>query len=322
MNPLLKAVFFLLGFFLLLAVGGVISIFVRFPDVGPASDLEVTATPQKIARGRYLATHVSLCLDCHSQRDFSLFAGPVANNTLGMGGDRFDHAMGLPGVIHASNITPAALGTWTDGEIMRAFTEGVSRDGQALFPLMPYPHYGRMAVEDAEAIIAFLRTLPPIENGIPVTELDFPMNIITRTIPRVAQPRPVPDPADEVTYGQYLTTIAACEACHTPMDGGQPDPNRAFAGGHAYFIPGGVVQAANITPHADTGIGGWTRAQFIARFQSMAGVRTPASPGTFNTVMPWTGYAGMTGQDLGAIFAYLQTVRPVSTEVVRFVAEN
>lgn len=96
----------------------------------------------------------------------------------------------------------------------------------------------------------------------------------------------------------------------------------AFAGGHEYPIPGGVVQAANITPHADTGIGGWTRAQFIARFQLMAGARTPVSPGTFNTIMPWTGYAGMTAQDLGAIFAYLQTVQPVRNEVVRFVADN
>jgi mono/diheme cytochrome c family protein len=318
----LKALLLLVGFFLLLAVGGIASIFARFPNVGPASALEATPTPQRLARGRYLSEHVSLCLDCHSQRDFNYFAGPVMDNTIGMGGERFDRTMGLPGVIHASNITPAALGNWTDGEILRAFTAGLTRDGGALFPVMPYPHYAAMAVEDAVSIIAFLRTLPSIEHQVPATVLDFPMNIITRTIPREPHPRGVPDPADEVAYGQYLTTIAVCEACHTPMNGGQLDPERAFAGGHEYPMPGGVVRAANITPHAVTGIGGWTRAHFIERFQSMTGARKSVPPGAFNTVMPWTQYAGMTRQDLGAIFAYLQTVRPVRNAVVHFTATD
>lgn len=318
MHPLLKAVLFVAALFLVLLIGGVVSIFARFPSVAPAADITVQGTPLQLERGRYLAAHVSLCLDCHSERDFSLFAGPIRAGTFGMGGERFDRSMGLPGVLFASNITPAALSSWKDGEILRAFTTGVSRDGRALFPLMPYPHYASMATADAQAIVAYLRTLSPIAHEVPPTELDFPMNIIVRTIPQDAHPQEVPDPDDRLAYGQYVTNIAACEACHTPLSGGQPDAARAFAGGHEYPIPGGTVRAANITPHADTGIGGWTREQFVERFKSMQNVRQPVAAGQFNTIMPWTQYAGMTRQDLGAIFDYLQTVPPVRNEVVRF----
>lgn len=322
MHPLLKAALFVAALFLLLLVGGVASIFARFPAVAPATAISVEGSPAQLERGRYLAAHVSLCLDCHSQRDFSLFAGPVVEGTFGMGGERFDRRMGLPGVLYASNITPAALSSWTDGEILRAFTAGVSRDGHALFPLMPYPEYAVMATTDAEAIIAYLRTLRPIVHEVPPTELDFPMNIIVRTIPQEARPQAMPDPGDALAYGRYMTTIAACAGCHTPLSGGQPDLERAFAGGHAYPVPGGVARAANITPHADTGIGGWTRSQFIERFKSMQGIRQSVEPGTFNSIMPWTQYAGMTQHDLGAIFDYLQTVAPVHNEVIRFVATD
>ena len=68
-----------------------------------------------------------------------------------VGGERWDQSMGLPGlpgVLYAGNITPAALGEWTDGEILRAFTSGVSRDGTALFPLMSYHAYRRMDAAD------------------------------------------------------------------------------------------------------------------------------------------------------------------------------
>ena len=53
------------------------------------------------------------------------------------------------------------IGNWTDGEVIRAIREGVSRDGQALFPLMPYAGFRHMSDEDVYALVAYLRTLPP-----------------------------------------------------------------------------------------------------------------------------------------------------------------
>jgi hypothetical protein len=72
-----------------------------------------------IERGKYMAWHVMACMDCHCKRDFSKFSGPVVPGTDGMGGERFGPEFGLPGNIYSRNITPAAIGKWTDEEIIR-----------------------------------------------------------------------------------------------------------------------------------------------------------------------------------------------------------
>lgn len=72
-----------------------------FPKVSPVEDLRIEYTPDQIARGAYLANHVTVCTDCHSTRVFSLFSGPTVPGTLGAGGDPFDHSIGLPGVFYA-----------------------------------------------------------------------------------------------------------------------------------------------------------------------------------------------------------------------------
>jgi hypothetical protein len=81
---------------------------------------------------------------------------------------------------------------------------------------------------------------------------------------------------------------------------------------------GGVVRSANITPDADSGIGTWTEQQFIDKFKAFDGapVRAlTAAEQRENTVMPWIGYAGMTTEDLGAIYAYLRTLKPILNRV-------
>jgi hypothetical protein len=100
---------------------------------------------------------------------------------------------------------------------------------------------------------------------------------------------------------------------------GTPLPGMAFAGGFEFPLPGGgVVRAANITPDADTGIGTWSEQQFIDKFKAFehAPLRslTPAEQRE-NTVMPWIGYAGMTTEDLGAVYAYLRSVKPIVNRV-------
>ena len=94
-------------------------------------------------------------------------------------------------MLYSKNITPAAIGSWTDGELLRAGHRRVCRsDGTPLFPLMPYPHFGAMAEDDVHAVLAYVRSLKAIENtNIPERELNFPLNLIVRTIPAPATPQ-------------------------------------------------------------------------------------------------------------------------------------
>lgn len=324
MRRLLKLVGWLLALLVAAGLGGLGYFISRYPDAAPARLVSLPTSPEALARGEYLVRHVMACLDCHSQRDFSKHAGPIRPGTLGMGGERFDRqTAGVPGVIHAPNITPAAIGQWTDGELLRAVTEGISRDGHALFPIMPYTNYGRLAEDDVRAALAYVRTLRPVESHHPERRLDFPMNLIVRVIPRRAAFGSRPSPADRVAYGKYLATAASCGDCHTPLDGGQPNEALAFAGGAEFAHPelGYRVRSANITPDADTGIGQWTEEQFINKFKAFEGPddrRLTDAEQRQNTAMPWRQYAGMTREDLGAIYAWLRTLKPLSHRVDRF----
>jgi hypothetical protein len=126
-----------------------------------------------------------------------------------------------------------------------------------------------------------------------------------------------PDRKDSVAYGRYLVQTASCQDCHTPRKGPELDASRAFSGGVPFPLPsGGVVRSANLTPDAETGIGSWTRERFIARFAYYRdATHAPEIPqGAFNTLMPWTMYSGMSDEDLGAIYDYLRTVKPVHLE--------
>ena len=226
------------------------------------------------------------------------------------------------GKLVAPNITPARLNTWTDGEVLRAMTSGVSKDGSPLFPLMPYDAYRQMSREDAESIIAFIRTLPAVARDVPRSQLNFPFNLLVRTMPSPAPalPEKTPDSTDRLAYGKYLTTIASCVSCHTRMERGQPVPGMAFAGGLKFTTRHGDVQySANITPDPETGIGKWTMEQFVARFKVVAEAdeASLALNGRKNTEMPWRDYGGMKQDDLEAIYTYLRTVPAVRHAVQR-----
>ena len=154
---------------------------------------------------------------------------------------------------------------------------GVSRDGTPLFPLMPYPHYGMMAEDDVHAALAYVRSLKAIENNnIPERQLNFPLNLIVRTIPKPATPQQRPPVSDQLAYGRYMLRSALCADCHTPIDDrGTPLPGMDFAGGMEFLETGYRSRSANITPDADTGIGTWTEQQFIDRFKSFEGTTPP-----------------------------------------------
>ena len=210
----------------------------------------------------------------------------------------------------------------TDSELMRTITCGVTKDGRALFPLMPYLGYNHLTQEDLYSIVAYIRSLQPITNEVEDGSIDFPVNMIIKTVPpKSFIPSPEPDKTNTVSFGKYLVTIASCGDCHTQMEKGKPIVGKEFAGSFPFQFPGGIVRSANITPDKISGIGSWAKEDFINRFKSMDPEKYPPSQVSteeFNTPMPWTLYAGMSNEDLGAIYDYLQTLKPVANVVVRF----
>nr|MBA4168724.1 cytochrome C [Chitinophagaceae bacterium] len=211
------------------------------PNTGPASDVKIESTPQRIERGKYLANHVTLCVDCHSTRDWTLYAAPMQTDSLGGGGEAFTHDFEMPGTFYARNISQAKLGTWTDGEILRAVTTGVDKNGKALFPLMGYLRYGKMDQEDIYSIIAYIKTLPPVQREIPAPDFDFPVNILLNTMPHKAAFSKRPDENDKVKYGGYMVNAAGCVECHSRREKGEIVPGSEFGGGMQFKMPGGVT---------------------------------------------------------------------------------
>lgn len=292
------------------------------PNAPAPPDITVEITDERVERGRYLAHHVSVCMDCHAVRDWSLYSAPPFPESVGAGGDEFTREMGLPGDVYARNLTPTNLADYTDGELFRAITTGVDRHNQVLFPIMPFEQYSKMAEEDVISIIAYLRTLEPKEGEYPSADLDFPLNLIINTLAHtyIGPPSP-PDRSDWLKYGEYITTIAACGDCHFPGTLSKIDRTRPFAGGMEFEFPFGIVRPANLTPDRETGIGNWSKEFFIEKFKMHDPEVTPyqpVSPDQYNTVMPWTMYAGMTEEDLGAIYDYLMSLQPIHNPVIKF----
>lgn len=322
MNTLLKILVCVL-FLVIIGLTGLIGyVKLGLPKSKPAPNLKVKSDPETLKRGEYLATHVAGCLTCHSKRDFSRFSGPVDPALEGAGGEEFTRPFGTPGDFPAPNLTPAHLGEWTDGEIYRAITAGVSRNGEPLFPVMPYNQYGQLDDEDIHAIIAYIRTLPSKETSLVPRTVDFPFSLILRTIPKPPTPGKRPPASDTVKYGEYLTKAASCFDCHTRMVDNKRLPENAFGGDFEFKLPdGATVHSANITPDMETGIGKMTKEQFIARFKAYEpGKYQPAAvkSGEPNTLMPWTKFAGMKEEDLSAIYDYLRTVKPIKRTIVRY----
>ncbi|SHG78042.1 Cytochrome c [Flavobacterium fluvii] len=308
---------------IILCIAGLL-LFVSFalPNVGEPEYLKIEKTKERLVRGEYLANNVSVCMDCHSTRDWSKFSGPLTPGTLGKGGEVFDQKFGFPGEFYARNITPSGIGDWSDGEILRAISSGVDKNGRALFPIMPHPNLGKMDREDLYSIIVYVRSLKPIANKTPDSKPDFPMNFIINTIPKKAEFSHKPSEKDVVNYGAYLFNAASCIECHTKQEKGAKIEGMELAGGFEFIMPsGGIARSANITPDHETGIGKWTEQMFVDKFKSYTDstyVPNKVGKGNFNTVMPWTMYGKMKKEDLKAIYAYLKTVKPIKNTVVKF----
>jgi hypothetical protein len=265
-------------------------------------------TPERWARGKYLAENVSVCMDCHSPHDWTKHDAPIVPGMEGAGED-MSLLKGLPGTVVAPNLTPdpeTGTGTWSDDALARAIREGVGHDGHTLFPMMPYQGYRHMPDEDLASVIVFLRSLPPVRNPLPKTEIIFPVKYLMRSAPQpITEPVRAPDISDPVKRGAFLVDMARCGDCHTPVDRGQPLPGMDLSGGQVFEGPWGRVASANLTPDA-SGIPYYDEVLFL---QAIRTGYVKARP--VNQIMPWHVYRGMTDDDLKAIFAYLKTVRAV-----------
>ena len=304
---------------ILVVVAAISYIMLALPNVGEAENIKIELTPQRIARGKYLV-QVTSCLDCHSRGDRAKFASPVDSAFYGAGGGVFSKDEGFPGTVNVPNITPYNLKNWTDGEIFRAVTTGVRKNGSAIFPIMPWPFYAKMDREDIYSIIAYIRTLKPVEADYPKSKLDFPLYIIIHTMPQKAGLTTKPDPHDTIKYGAYLVQAAACSECHSQDKQGVPIAGLEFAGGKEFGVGGNTLRSANITPDNETGIGKWTKEQFIASFKAYSDPAKAAKvgPNEFQTIMPRWQYAKLTEGDIASIYAYLRTLKPVNNKVVKW----
>ena len=282
------------------------------PKSRPLTNRTFESTPARLERGRYMVNAVFGCLACHSERDPNAPGMPTLAGKLGVG-TVFGEGSELPGTLIAPNLTPdkeTGAGNWTDDMLARAIREGIGHDGRALFPLMPYMNYREMPDEDLASVIVYLRTLAPVRNPLPQTEIIFPVKYLMRSSPEpVTAAVPQPDLSDPLKRGAFLVRMASCADCHTPQERGQPKPGFEFAGGLLFTTPEATVMAANITPDA-SGISYYDEDLFI---QAIRTGKVKAR--TLSPIMPWIFYREMTDEDLKAMFAYIRTLKPVKHTV-------
>lgn len=208
-----------------------------------------------LERGDYLVNRLMGCGNCHSPR------GPgAASRALSGGVQTFDEPWFR---VKGANITPdreTGIGAWTDDDIKKAITEGVRPNGTPLAETMPSAFYRILTPRDLDAIVAYLRSVPPVR-----AEVAPP--VYKAAAPRAAYPLAETrfsdaDLADPKKRGVYLSTIAHCMACHARTSETAPaDYAGAFGkGGRPFKGPWGETRAANITSSRNAGIGGWSDA--------------------------------------------------------------
>ncbi len=239
-----------------------------------------------MARGEHLVTAVAHCGYCHG---------------LDLAGDIVVNDPNTFGVIVAPNLTAGAGGVgaqYTTEDWVRSIRHGVLPEGRSVI-LMPSVFFDEMSQQDLAAIVAYLQTIPPVDNVLPETKLG-PMAYLLlgagplregMSAPRIDHEAPfaeAPEEAATAAYGAYLAEIAQCTACH----------GAELAGGQ-------VSRSAPIGPNLTPGgeLGGWTEADFAAT------LRTGSDPSghQLDTFMPWQFFRNMTDVEVGALWAYLQS---------------
>ncbi|MBK8539176.1 MAG: c-type cytochrome [Ardenticatenia bacterium] len=254
----------------------------------PQDEVAIPTDEEGIARGAYLATSISNCRDCHG-KDLS-------------GGIMVDD--GALGRISAPNLTTGEGGIGEhleNDDLVRAIRYGVAADGTAL-KIMPADDFNSLSDEDLGAIIAYVRSVPPVDELQP----SFVLRPLGRTLVALGQleifpveridlaaPRPKTlKPEVSKVYGKYLAQIAGCTGCHGP----------GLSGGQIPGAPPDFPQAANLTPSGD--VGDWRFQDFLST------IRSGKNPKGHSLAeeMPWRNFAGMSDQELRAIWLFVASV--------------
>lgn len=255
------------------------------PYTYTTADVQVAMTEENIARGQRFAY---VCIDCHSS------TGELPLD--GSGFDFFADPSAPPvGSLWGPNLTPGGdLKNWTDGEILRAVREGVDKDGRPLM-IMASQVMHNMSDEDAQALVAYLRSQPAVERSIPDRNLNILAALFVGAgmFPTSAQ-EPITAPvvapqAGTVEYGEYLISATGCVDCHgEKLDG---VVSNAFGGG-----------APDLTASIPT----WQEEEFIRFFRE--GV-LPVGRSVDPMAMPWKIYGqAFTDDNLKDIYSYLHSL--------------
>jgi mono/diheme cytochrome c family protein len=260
--------------------------------------------PAVMERGRYLVETAAFCGVCHTTR------GPDGRLLSGMelAGGRILADRGFRAV--APNITSdpdTGIGRWSDAEIAASIRDGRRPDGTLIGPPMPIELYRGLSDHDLEAIVAYLRTVPPVHHA--VTERStYPYPLTPYGPPVAGVPEPPKD--DPVARGAYLAgPVAHCMDCHTPpLPGERRDWSRMGAGGVPFEGPSGVVLGRNITSSKEYGIGNWSDDQIIvALTRGVSADGRRLAPPMSGRASIW---ARLTERDQHDLVAYLRFLPP------------
>ncbi len=289
-----------LGLLLLLALAAA-AIALAWPReefIASTSNADHAATPANIARGAYLA-RAGDCMACHTARGGVPYAGGRALDTPF-------------GRLVAPNITPeptTGIGSWTPDDFWRALHNGKSKDGRLLYPAFPYTNYTKVTRPDADALFAYLRSLPPVRQPNTPHALDFPYNQqLTLAGWRLLYFKPGVQQADAArdarwNRGAYLVEgLGHCAACHS---------TRNRLGATDSTLGGGLIPtigwyAPSLTSEAEAGLGKWSEAHIVQLLGT--GVAPGASvTGPMAEVVAQS-LQYLNQDDLGAMAAYLKSL--------------
>ena len=315
MKKLSKILAYLLGFIVLFFILGFVYFKVNgIPSYGVVSiDYQVESTPERLARGQKLVG--SLCIGCHINR--------VEGN---LSGGLMPDAPKEFGEIYAPNITQDdqyGIGTWTDAEIMYLLRTGIKRDGKYAPPYMAKLPF--LADEDMASIISFLRSDNPLvaPSSIPDKPCEPSFltialsNTVFKPLPFPESSIPMPNTNNTVEWGKYLALNMECFSCHSAdfksNDFQTPEKSVGYFGGgnQPLDLAGEVMFTPNLTPDNETGIGNWTKDQFIVA------VKSGKVEGQVSLRYPMNPYSRLSDDEVGAIYDYLRTIPPIKNKVDR-----
>ena len=279
---------------------------------GSVASAVAQGTP--LERGRYLVTTVMACGNCHTPKDATGKAVP--GKELAGGGIGFDIP---PFAGLAANITPdkeTGIGAWTDAEIKRAITHGERPDrgplaGKPLALPMAANFFKAILPRDQDAIVAYLRSVPPVRNAIAAPVYRGPVQREAFALADAGFSEA--DMQSKVRRGAYLATIGHCLECHTPVEQGALQFETALGAGGRPFLPSFVkglpeswtgAVSRNLTSHPERGLGAWSDAEIKRAISQGVG----RDGHRLQEPMPFAWYAGIRDEDLDAMVAYLRTL--------------